>query len=120
MLKFALNQRPSSKWVVAAVVATSFYVDPLNDFPIGCCEIDLPSYIKDNDHILSLVGDQNGEFKDNLCFFRCLALHQGGKVFSLEKQTKQLFKTWGGSSQGVTLKDIPDLERLFSVNVEVF
>lgn len=34
-VEHALNERPHSKYVVVAIMSTSFYVYPLNDFPIG-------------------------------------------------------------------------------------
>ena len=69
--------------------------------------------------------NNNHEYKDNLCFFRCLALFQGATLHALEKHTKKLFKKWQNKHQqsnfkGITMTDLKEAENLFELNVDIF
>ncbi|XP_025085055.1 uncharacterized protein LOC112558684 isoform X2 [Pomacea canaliculata] len=127
-LEHAQNERPDSKVAVEAIMSTSFYVNPIADFPIGCCTDDaLPEYIQNNKSLHTLQTDQNhGQaYRDNLCFFRALALHRGANVHSLQIPARELFNQWSSSASfsdfpGVTLLDLPSLEDKFKVNIDVF
>jgi len=73
-------------------------------------------------------------YRDHLCAFRCLAVHQGHFHDRLETHTKTLFSRWIGylsvkdrdidldpkSFRGVQLTDIPDFEKCFNVNVNIY
>ena len=62
---------------------------------------------------------KNGKsYNDNLCFFRCLALHHGFPLSRLELPTKKFAKCW--NRDGVRLTDIPQLELIFKVNIQVY
>ena len=125
ILEFARTHRPDSKWTVFCVVSTSFYINPINNVPIGCCDSSLPDTLKNNSHVYSLVSNPHtgAPYTDNLCFFRCLALHRGAKVESLEKETKTLAKGWvrvPNAFQGVLLTDLDQLEQVFQVDINVY
>ena len=129
VLEQAKQQRPDSKWTVHSVTSTSFYVNPLTEYPIGCCDHPIPDFIQNNKAIYTLEKDEHHHFDytDNLCFFRCLALHQGGQLHALQTHTSQLFKQWLGSQDnlssdfpGITFRDLEKAEDLFNVNVDVF
>ena len=123
-LEYARQQRPDTKWTVNNIVATTFFVNPLEDFPIGSVGDLIPDSIKNNKYIFTLTKDKhhNFEYTDNLCFFRCLALHQGATTHSLQTPTKQLYSQWGYQEnfEGVTLKDMEKAEELYKVNIDVF
>ena len=89
----------------------------------------MPQYIKNNKSIYSLVSDKRtGKvFEDNLCAFRCLALHQGHDLKHLEVPCRKNFERWERARepkhpfQGLMLQeDMPAFEKCFEVNVEVF
>ena len=65
-------------------------------------------------------------YEDNLCFFRCLALHNGCHTKNLERDTKYYYQQYqeAGLSKkkfhGVKLSGLDDLEKLFEVNIQVY
>ncbi|XP_070178816.1 uncharacterized protein, partial [Littorina saxatilis] len=89
----------------------------------------LPDFIQNNPAIYTLIKDEHHSFDytDNLCFFRCLALHRGAQLHSLHTQTSQLWKQWFGKQDnlshpfsGLTYSDLERAEDEFEVNVDVF
>ena len=85
----------------------------------------LPSHLKLSTSIISLTHDGNKEIKDNLCMFRCLALHFGGKRQGLERSAKsdkrQLEQATGlYFDKGVCISHIPDIDRIFDVAINVY
>ena len=68
------NQRPNIKWVLERIVNLQIRVFPTT-YPLGNSP-ELPDYIKNNRFIFGLEKDRNNayQYKDNLCFFRCLAI----------------------------------------------
>ena len=71
ILEWARQQRQDTKWTVVFVTNMTVYVNKLPDHPIGCEGVQLPSYIRQNHHIIGL--DQNAKhnviYRDNLCSF---------------------------------------------------
>ena len=127
ILEQARQQRPDSKWSVFSVVSTSFYINPLPNHPIGCCDSPLPEVIKSNPHVFGLDKNRkNGEeYSDNLCLFRCLAIHQnGGEIDGVEKKTKELARVWGVDDLkkfgGVMLSELEQFEKKFGVSINVY
>ena len=65
-------------------------------------------------------------YEDNLCFFRCLALHNGCHTKNLERDTKHYYQQYrdAGLSKkkfhGVKLSELDDLEKLYEVNIQVY
>ena len=93
-LEYARLQRPNSKWVVDLVTNMTLYIFRIPNHPIGAKNIELPAYIQGNQAIISLTHDRNNKgkpYRDNLCFFRCLALHYGEHRNGLVNKTKELF-----------------------------
>ena len=77
--------RPNSQWTVSKVTNVTFYVFKLVGTPIGS-SIELPPHLANNKGIQSLTKNWRGQpYKDNLCFFRCLSLHEGFPASGLEK-----------------------------------
>ena len=127
-LEYARLQRPNSKWVVQLVPNLTLYLYKIPNHPIGAHVIQLPNYILENRAIVSLANDPNNKgksYQDNLCFFRCVALHQGCHRMGFEKKTKELFNFYlpeGNSNDfsGVTLAEMAKLEEVYGVNIVVY
>lgn len=86
----------------------------------------LPDYLLKNDSIYPLIRNRQpgAAYDDNLCAFRCPALHQGHDIKSLETPARTLYREWtnrrSGAYDGIDFQDFPDFEALFKVNLEVY
>ena len=62
--------------------------------PIGASDKSFPSNLLNNKGLISLVRTKNTgiAYKDNLCIFRCAALHLGYTTTCLEEKANQLFQ----------------------------
>ena len=88
----------------------------------------LPPYIKKNKSVIGVEREPiNGKrYNDNLCLFRCLALHRGGDVRHLESAVTKLYETYNQDHVpiegfvGVTLDEIYRIETTFQTNVCVY
>ena len=114
---FDKTNRPNTKWRVVDITNISFYINHVKDAPLGA-PIDLFHYIKHN-HGLRNVSSSN-----SLCFFRCLAVHQGANPYRCEKAAKNLFRAYCDRFDvaperfaGVQLFDFPHLEDFFELNL---
>ena len=78
---FLKQHRPNSKWTIKRIVNLRVILY-LVDFPLGRLP-KLPAYIKHNRFIIGL--DKNAknsqQYKDNLCFFRCLVIGKFGTTY---------------------------------------
>ena len=92
-LEYARLQRPNSKWVVDLITNVTFFVYKLPDHIIGTPTTNLPEFVKENQAIVCLEKNPNSRkpYRDNLCFFRCLALHKGHHRNALETTAISLF-----------------------------
>ncbi|KAJ8018934.1 hypothetical protein HOLleu_42799 [Holothuria leucospilota] len=117
--------RPNSKWVVEMVTNATFYVFKLRDHPIGGATR-LPEFITNNKAVVSLERDRhnNNRYEDNLCLFRCLALHKGASVKTLEKKSRKLYEQMYSvkpkTFKGVPLSKLHDVETFFQLNIVVY
>ena len=109
--------RPDTKWRVVDITNITFYVNHLKDAPLGA-PIALPVYIINNH------GLRNVSAYDNLCFFRCLAVHRGTKPHRCERAAKNLFYKYcihfdvaPADFAGVQLFDFVHLEDFFKLNL---
>ena len=112
VFEWARQQRPNSKWVVMDITNATFYVTKLRDHPIGR-SVRLPSW----------TVKKNGlPYKDKLCLFRCLALHRGCHPHNLERDAKHFYEQYsdGEEFDGVTLEELPNLEKMFELNIYVY
>ncbi|CAB3995824.1 Hypothetical predicted protein [Paramuricea clavata] len=120
VFELARQRRPNSKWVVMDITNATFYVTKLRDHPIGRSRR-LPKYVLENPAIVSL--DCNGQtglpYEDNLCLFRCLALHRRCHPHNLERDTQHYFERYSEDDDfdGVTLEESPELEKMFELNI---
>ena len=124
ILQYAQQQRPDSKWSVRNVVSTSFYINPIWGFTIGCGQDPLPDSIRHNPFIHGLEKDRRSgrPYEDKLCLFRCLALHEGHGILALNRPTSVLASKFGlkKNFQGFTVQDLPTFENKFNVNIDVY
>ena len=110
ILKWALNQRPNSDWVVEIVTNATIFVNRILQHPIGCVGIVLPPHVKYNQSVTGLAKDHHGRpYVDNLCLFRCMGLHLGHDPNTLyAKYTDQPIETF----EGVTIDELQKAETL--------
>ena len=121
VLQWAIAQRPDSAWVCELVTNATFFVNRIIDHPIGCVGLTLPAYVKKN------KPNHSKRYTDNLCLFRCLALHRGGDMRRLEPAVKTLYEMYDRDEgvpmqdfTGVTLDDLYRVETMFKTNVCVY
>ena len=77
MREVASFGRPSTSWLVRAVTNLTVYNTKLLGMgKVGRVDGEMPAYILDNRHVLSLKKRvKTGEpYTDNLCYFRCLSV----------------------------------------------
>ena len=126
IMQWAIAQRPNSDWVCEHVTNATFFVKKIEDHPIGCVGVNLPDYVKHNKAIVGLEKDHhcNATYNDNICLFRCLALHQGCDVRHLEATVVTLYAKYTDTPvhdfAGVTIDDLSKIEATFGVNVVVY
>ena len=125
ILQWAIAQRPNSDWVCEHVTNATFFLNKIVQHPIGCVGIALPDYVKNNKAVVGLERNkQNSIYKDNLCLFRCLALHKGCDVHRLEATVATLYAEYTDMPvrdfAGVKLDDLLKVESKFETNVTVY
>ena len=125
VLQSAIAQRPNSDWVVELVTNVTFFLNRIIHHPIGCVGVTLPDYLKHNKAVVGLAKDEHGAtYNDNICLFRCLALHQGCDVRHLEATLSTLYAKYSHKDvhdfAGVTIDDLSKIEATFGVNVVVY
>ena len=125
ILQWAIAQRPNSDWVCEHVTNATFFLNKIIHHPIGCVGVTLPDYLKHNKAVVGLAKDEHGAtYNDNLCLFRCLALHQGCDVRHLEATVVTLYAKYTDTLvhdfAGVTIDDLSKIEATFGVNVVVY
>ena len=118
-----LRQRPDTKWIPVLVTNVRFLVTS-TFYPLG--QGQLPDYLMKKDSLYPLVKNRhNGKpYKDNLCAFRCLALHRGHKIKNIEGPAKRLYKEWTEEPvedfEGLSIEEFPEFQTRFDVNLEVY
>jgi G:T-mismatch repair DNA endonuclease (very short patch repair protein) len=121
ILQFVHLQRENTKWTVHIVTNLCVYVNPIKDHPIGS-SIVLPDHIKNNKAIHGLVADHHTglPYEDKLCIFRCISLSMGYTVRNFKKMVDRLVSQFPKGKNGVTLGDLPELEKQFKVKINVW
>ena len=118
ILQWAVAQRPNSDWVCEHVTNATFFLNRIVQHPIGCVGVTLPDYVKNNKAIVGLAKDEHGAiYNDNLCLFRCLALH-------LKREVDTLYAEYTNTPVqafvGVPLDELDKVESKFKTNVVVY
>ena len=98
----------------------------IRDHPIGRGTF-LPTYIAQNQVIAAL--DRNHltgkPYEDNLCFFRCLALHNGCHTKNLERDKQYYYQQYQDAGlgkkkfHGIKISELNKLEKICEVNIQV-
>ena len=119
ILQWAVAQRPNSDWICEMVTNATFFLNRIIHHPIGCVGVNLPDYVKYNKAIVGLEKDRYHmtTYNDNLCLFRCLALHLGREAAALYAEYTD---TPVHDFAGVTIDDLSKIEATFGVNVVVY
>ena len=125
ILQWAVAQRPNSDWICEMVTNATFFVNRIEDYPIGCVGVNLPDYVKNNKAIVGLTKDEHGvTYNVNLCLFRCLALHRGCDVRRLETTVVTLYAKYTDipvhDFAGVRIEDVHEVETKFKTNVVIY
>ena len=119
-------KKPNSSYVFCGLTNLEIFVYHIQNTLIGSY-INLPEYIRKCKSLMTLTHHYSPKYiyKDNLCFFRCISLFQGFNSSGLERNTKKLllqaesyFKK--SFKKGVLLSDIPNMEILFRVSVNIY
>ena len=111
--------------MVELVTNVTFFINCIVHHPIGCVGVNLPDYVKRNKAIVGLEKDDHKAiYRDNLCLFRCLALHKGCDVHRLEATVATLYAEYTDTAVndfvGVTLDELDEVETTFKTNVVVY
>ena len=104
--------KPDTPWNFVQLTNIAFYVYKLKHAPLGA-PISLPDFLRFNRGLANVPGN------DNLCFFRCLAIHKGADRERCERQTKQFSTAYCErfaicDFTGVELFDLPNSEDFLS------
>ena len=124
-LEYAKMLSPNSKCIVDEITNVTFFVYHIRDHPIGAA-LKLPEYITQNRAIVSLSHTPNHAtlYKDDLCLFRCLALHSGEHLKYMEKKVKSLYQEYTDvpikDFKGINLEQLHDIEDIYKVNIVVY
>ena len=115
--------KPSSGWVLSSITNVQIKITDLPKVLLGAGN--LPMYIKNCKSIIGLTHNRGVKYEDNLCFFRCLAIHHGFSEKGLERYAKTLllkFEEYRGKNygDGITIFDIPFIEICFKCMINVY
>ena len=119
-------KRPSSGWVLAGLPNVEIRIYRMRRVPIGT-GVELPAYVKMSKSIISLTHHKtkNYAYEDNLCLFRCLTLHFGASLYSLEREAKRLKEkleqhTGKSYDQGIEVGMLANVEIYFNIAINVY
>lgn len=121
--------RNDTKTALIAITNVEFYVTPQKNFVAGCKDFLLPHSTTHSHNLFGMTQDTNrNKFKDNLCFFRCLAQCKIGDfenrdfVFMsfVKYCNKKGIQAIVSSFYGVPFTDIEMLEELFEVDIQIY
>ena len=121
-------QRPNTKWTLYQLSVIRYNVYHIVQYTLG--NGDLPEYIKVKKCIVGFVKNCRGEtYNDNLCIFRCLAVHNGNSIKRADIIAKRLYSKYikniphsrnKHSFQGIRLDEIHKFEKIFEINVDIY
>jgi hypothetical protein len=127
-----LRNRPDTKWIPVLITNVLFFVYSTH-YPVGTGVV-LPDYLLRKDSLYPLVKNRNTgkAYKDDLCTFRCLALHRGYDIKSIDGAARAYYQQWVEFKRlekeeedeeevhVVSLEEFPEFEAQFLVNLEVY
>ena len=125
LLEVITQNRPDSSWRAHIITNLTVYVYQIKDHCIGCPS-SIPAYIRNNKAIVVADRDRKDQLRmDGLCFFRAIAISRNQKS-NLEAVTTEYFRSFMTARakdtpyEGVQLSDLPWLEHLYSLSVNVY
>ena len=132
----AFRARPNTEWGLFAMTNMTFYFYKMIGISRAGGADELPTYVKRNRHLLSLLTDaKSGKaYKDKLCFFRCLAVRldcvcskrckcsraRNRTVKCLLRKYKEAKNITQVEFPGIDETELLFLEKLFDVTITVF
>ena len=140
MLEWATRSRPTTKFVVIRITNILYEVTRTKKL-IGCGNRtleDMAPFINNTSYVTFLTDSSNRHnvpYQDNLCLFRCLALHYGAnhKQSNFEVNVLQLYRQFIEYVErldqnyvqpepfpGISLMTLPIIEECFKVSVFVY
>ena len=129
VIESCTKEMSNTKWRFFRLTNLTIFAALLRDIPKGCKDAVLPESLLRNPSIYCLTFERNTRepYKDNLCFFRALALHLHGNERH-EEETSKLFNLFLVNStnpdpskfQGVCMDDIPSVEDIVSINIFIY
>jgi hypothetical protein len=136
IVEYASMQRDSTNWRPHLVTNMNLYVTR-TAYVLGSVD-KLPDYIVNCHFIIGmkrkLTNPGRGCYNDNLCVFRCLVYHTGN-LRNFETRVKEAYETWRAyvleenktklpenpkHFRGISLTEIPQFEKCFSMNVDIY
>ena len=135
--QYLQNRRQDSLWVPHMITNVSYFCT-FTDFVLGAAT-ELPDFLKIKTSLLGLTKSYNGyhEYTDGLCLFRSLAAFKQPHVYKDHDAFEELVSFYydqyrenagEGSDipedqdeyQGFDIQMLPDFEKVFQLNVEIF
>ena len=123
------RERANTNWKFYKLTNLTVFAALLKDVLMGCKGSVLPEPILKNQNVHCLTFEKNTRkpYKDNLCFFRAVALHFFGNE-RMEEETSKIFKLFLNNCgeadpskfQGVHMTDIPKLEEMWQINIFLY
>ena len=117
-LRLENQRRPNTQWAYEKTLM--LYVKVILDRqPLFLGLGRLPDWLRNKHGILSL-----DTFRDNLCFFRCIAVHRGAHVRDNIRRTRELAEAFFAQRPGLrnrlTDKHLPLLEKHFKQGIAAY
>ena len=119
---------PNSKFSFIKTTNVTLYLTHLVGVPIGTGKI-LPNFLMKNRGLVALIKPKRGgtPYEDNLCFFRCLALHNGASITNIETPSKELMRLYCNNFginaqdfQGITFADLELASCHFQIGINIY
>lgn len=86
--------RPDTNWKPFLITNIGIIIYHMN-FVLGKGKVIVPEHVKRSKSTISMTTNQKSVvYEDNLCAFRCLALHRNNDWLLLEIETQKLFEKW--------------------------
>lgn len=123
-----VNEKSGSEWVVDMVTDMQINVGVLNHHSLIGAPVELPRYVSYNPYLISLtLSPSKHPYDDYLCLFRCIALHRGETLTSMDSAAKGMFAEWCAHTNieprqffGIQLHELMLVEDYFKININVF
>ncbi len=136
--EYVQNRRPASNWQPHLITNVSFNLN-FTDFPLGE-STELPDFLKNKRSLMGLTKSYNGyhDYTDQLCLFRALTAFKHPNLYKehddFEEQVSEYYEQYRQQCEdngeefpedqdefpGYNLQMLPDFEKAFELNVEVY